>query len=70
LPYAAPGVLGFTLDVAILPSRILWPVQREAIADQPLAKVNITDRACRHRSPVLVQRDRDAAYGALVDKGI
>ena len=60
-PHAAPGMLGLSLDLIVHASRIIWPVERETVADKPLAKVSAINRASCHGAPVLIQRDGCAA---------
>jgi len=70
LPYASACMLGVALDGVKFSLRIFRPVNCETVPDQPFSEVNIADRARRHRAPVLVQRDRDAAHRALGNKGV
>lgn len=67
-PHAPPGMLGFTLDRIKFSLGVLRPVKGKTVADQPFPEVRAVDRTCRHGSPVLIQRDRNAAYRSPGDK--
>ena len=54
-------MLGLSLDFIVHASRVIWPVERETVADKPLAKVSAINRASCHGAPVLIQRDGCAA---------
>jgi len=41
-----------------------------SVAHQPLSKINTTDCTGRHGALVLIQRNRNAAHRAPVNKGI
>jgi hypothetical protein len=60
-PDSATRSFRVMLGGAVPALRILWPIQRQAIADQPLAEICAADRTCRHRSPVLVLGGRGTA---------
>src|SRR6516162_6489242 len=60
-PHAAPGMLGLSLDFIVHASRVIWPVERETVAHEPLAKVSAVNSASCDRAPVLIRRDRCAA---------
>ena len=49
---------------------ILRPINCETVSHQPFAKINIVNGACRHRAPILIQRDRAAAHGPSGNEGV
>jgi hypothetical protein len=55
-------MLGITLRRTVFALRVLRPIEREPVANQPLPKVNAVNRTYRNRTPVLVQADRRAIY--------
>ena len=54
-PYAAPGKFGLMLNRAVHAFRVIRPIERETVADEPLAKVSAVHGASRDRAPVLIQ---------------
>jgi hypothetical protein len=63
-------MLGVALGRSVLALRILRPVKREAVADQPLAEIGAVHRAGRNSPSVLIQRDRDAAHRSTRDESV
>ena len=63
-------MLSFSLDLIVHAPGVIRPVEREAVADKPLAKVSAIHGASRDSAPVLIQRDRGAANRLATDEGI
>jgi hypothetical protein len=61
-PQPSPAMFGFARGAAVSALGILWPIQRVSVAHQPFSQISTADRAGRHRSPVMIQRDRRAAH--------
>jgi hypothetical protein len=55
-------MLGIALSFAVLTLRVLRPIQRESIANQPLRNVIASNRTYRNCSPVLIQ-----VHGQAID---
>jgi hypothetical protein len=63
-------MLGFSLDFVVHAVGVIWPVEREAVADKPLAKVSAVHGASRDSAPVLIQRDWRTANRLTRDVGV
>jgi hypothetical protein len=62
-PHAAARTIGIALCSRIPSFRILRPIQRETIANEPFAEVSAADRADRYAPPVLI-----LGYGCTLDR--
>ena len=54
-------MLGLSLDFIVHASRVIWPVERDTVANKPLAKVSAVNSASCDSAPVLIRRNRCAA---------
>jgi hypothetical protein len=63
-------VLGLSLDLIVHAVGVIWPVERETVADKPLTKVSAVHGASRESAPVLIQRDWRAANRLTRDVGV
>ena len=60
LPDSPACALGITLSFAISTLRVLRPVQRQALAHKPFAKISAADRTGRDRAAIWVEAERRA----------
>jgi hypothetical protein len=63
-------MIGIALGLIVLALRVLRPIQRETVARKPFAEIGAANRTRRDRSPVLIQRDRDATHRASRKEGV
>ena len=57
-PDSLAGAFGVALSAAISTLRVLRPIQREALAHKPIAKIDATDRTARDGAAILVEVER------------
>ena len=70
LPDSLTQALGVALGLTVLAFGVLRPIQREAVAHEPFAKICATDRTGRDRPAIGVEVQRKTADRAPGDEGV
>jgi hypothetical protein len=63
-------MLGFSLDFVVHAVGVIGPIERETVADKPLAEVSTAHGASRDCAPALIQRDGCAANRSASDEAV
>src|SRR5947207_7747591 len=69
-PYSSPSALRIALSITVSALGILRPIQRKAIAHEPVSEINIADQASRDCSAVTIQISRLATHWPSRDESV
>src|SRR5437879_1429631 len=69
-PDSPAGAFGVALSAVISAFRVLRPIQREAIANQPFAEIGAADRTGCDRAAIWVEAERRAINRTTSDEGV
>jgi hypothetical protein len=69
-PDSPAGAFGVALNAVISAFRVLRPIQRKAVANEPFAEVGATDRTGCDRAAIWVEVERQAINRTTSDEGI
>src|ERR1700751_4252197 len=70
LPDSLTRPFGLVLSRAIFSFRVLRPIQRKAVTDEPLAEIRAADRTCCDRAPIRIEIERHAVNRAAGNESI